>query len=75
MVDQLVENSMHCLIQVFLNEISKEKIKTSCHVDKDTLFLVTAERIIMIADLNEKEKVISTRYTIPYVNEIYGESS
>jgi hypothetical protein len=44
-------------------------------VDSDSLFLVTAERIIMVADLNEREKVISTRYTIPYVNEIYGESS
>lgn len=44
-------------------------------MDSDSLFLVTAERIIMVADLNEREKVISTRYTIPYVNEIYGESS
>ena len=53
-----------------MNEFSKEKIKTCCFVGDDTLFLVNAERIIMVADLNEKEKIISTRYTIPYVNEI-----
>jgi hypothetical protein len=55
-----------------LNELSKEKIRQACFIKSQGLCLITSSKVIYVADLKDRAKLVTFKTNIQNISELHG---